>query len=218
MTVLLLFPWAVRNHVVFHKIIPFTSNFPYELWVGNNPRASGDIWDANLNAVTSVPDPILAKTVGMSEPERYQYLGRLGLEYIRSNPGRAAWLRVLSGLQFWFGPMHVAFFSTLTERWFFTGLFFANLPVVLASFLGLLISLRAKWGPNLCFCLLFLGVSLPYVLTHGGGERYRAGLTPVFALYMSNLAIYTVYRWRMRGDTRYEVSHVDKWLLSADQS
>jgi 4-amino-4-deoxy-L-arabinose transferase-like glycosyltransferase len=29
-------PWMVRNYVVFHRLIPFRSNFAYELYIGNN--------------------------------------------------------------------------------------------------------------------------------------------------------------------------------------
>jgi 4-amino-4-deoxy-L-arabinose transferase-like glycosyltransferase len=196
---LLLLPWVFRNYVAFHQFIPFSSNFPYEIWVGNHPGASGDIWDADLNATTSVPDSILAETLAMSEPERYQYLGKLGLEYMLANPGRALALRVLSGLQFWFGPMHLKFFTSLKEHWFFTLLFFLNFPMVLMSWGGLLVSLKSRRDPNVLFGLLFLGVSIPYVLTHGGGERYRAGLTPVFALYVSNLLIYVFQLLRQKA-------------------
>jgi len=30
-------PWTVRNYVTFHKFVPLRSNFPLELWLGNNP-------------------------------------------------------------------------------------------------------------------------------------------------------------------------------------
>jgi hypothetical protein len=30
------FPWMARNAVQFHRLIPLRSNFPFELWLGNN--------------------------------------------------------------------------------------------------------------------------------------------------------------------------------------
>ena len=33
-------PWTLRNYAQFHRIIPIRSNFPFELWLGNN-----DIFD-----------------------------------------------------------------------------------------------------------------------------------------------------------------------------
>jgi 4-amino-4-deoxy-L-arabinose transferase-like glycosyltransferase len=31
-------PWTVRNYLAFHKFIPLRSNFPFELWLGNNEQ------------------------------------------------------------------------------------------------------------------------------------------------------------------------------------
>jgi 4-amino-4-deoxy-L-arabinose transferase-like glycosyltransferase len=31
-------PWTVRNYVAFHRFIPLRSNFPFELWLGNNEQ------------------------------------------------------------------------------------------------------------------------------------------------------------------------------------
>ena len=33
-------PWTIRNYYYFHRLIPIRSNFPFELWLGNN-----DIFD-----------------------------------------------------------------------------------------------------------------------------------------------------------------------------
>jgi hypothetical protein len=48
--ILVSMPWTVRNYVQFHRFIPVRSNFPYELWSGNN-----EIFDENsreLNRIT----------------------------------------------------------------------------------------------------------------------------------------------------------------------
>jgi 4-amino-4-deoxy-L-arabinose transferase-like glycosyltransferase len=31
-------PWTVRNYFAFHRFIPLRSNFPFELWLGNNEQ------------------------------------------------------------------------------------------------------------------------------------------------------------------------------------
>jgi 4-amino-4-deoxy-L-arabinose transferase-like glycosyltransferase len=31
-------PWTVRNYTAFHRFIPLRSNFPFELWLGNNEQ------------------------------------------------------------------------------------------------------------------------------------------------------------------------------------
>ena len=35
-------PWTVRNYVVFHHFVPLRSNFPLELYIGNNENYASD--------------------------------------------------------------------------------------------------------------------------------------------------------------------------------
>ncbi len=44
-----LLPWTIRNAVQFHRFIPARSNFPYELWSGNN-----EIFDEHSRAVNRI--------------------------------------------------------------------------------------------------------------------------------------------------------------------
>jgi hypothetical protein len=42
-------PWTVRNTIQFHRLIPLRSNFPFELWMGNN-----EIYDEHSRAVNRI--------------------------------------------------------------------------------------------------------------------------------------------------------------------
>ena len=42
-------PWTVRNAVQFHRLIPLRSNFPFELWMGNN-----EIYDEHSREVNRI--------------------------------------------------------------------------------------------------------------------------------------------------------------------
>ncbi len=42
-------PWTVRNAVHFHRLIPLRSNFPFELWMGNN-----EIYDEHSREVNRI--------------------------------------------------------------------------------------------------------------------------------------------------------------------
>jgi hypothetical protein len=35
-------PWTIRNYTVFHRFVPLRSNFPLELYIGNNENYEGD--------------------------------------------------------------------------------------------------------------------------------------------------------------------------------
>jgi len=49
MIVLVCLPWTIRNAVQFHRFIPLRSNFPYELWSGNN-----EIFDEHSREVNRI--------------------------------------------------------------------------------------------------------------------------------------------------------------------
>jgi len=49
MILLTCLPWTARNYVQFHRLIPLRSNFPYELWSGNN-----EIFDEHSRAVNRI--------------------------------------------------------------------------------------------------------------------------------------------------------------------
>jgi hypothetical protein len=42
-------PWAVRNTIQFHRLIPLRSNLPFELWMGNN-----EIYDEHSRALNRI--------------------------------------------------------------------------------------------------------------------------------------------------------------------
>ena len=42
-------PWIVRNAIQFHRLIPLRSNFPFELWMGNN-----EVYDEHSRAVNRI--------------------------------------------------------------------------------------------------------------------------------------------------------------------
>lgn len=39
MVVVIMTPWTIRNWIVYHRIIPTSAIFGYDLWVGNNPKS-----------------------------------------------------------------------------------------------------------------------------------------------------------------------------------
>lgn len=62
LTITICLPWTIRNAVQFHKLIPLRSNFPFELWMGNN-----EIYDEHSRAVNRI--------TRYEQVHRYQELG-----------------------------------------------------------------------------------------------------------------------------------------------
>jgi hypothetical protein len=76
-------PWTVRNTIQFHRLIPLRSNFPFELWMGNN-----EIYDEHSRAVNRI--------TRFEQTRRYTKLGESAFldekwqnarQFIRTHPG-----------------------------------------------------------------------------------------------------------------------------------
>jgi hypothetical protein len=49
LAIVICLPWTIRNAVQFHRLIPMRSNFPFELWMGNN-----EIYDPQSREITRI--------------------------------------------------------------------------------------------------------------------------------------------------------------------
>lgn len=73
--VVLIGPWAARNHALFGKPVLVSTNFGANLWMGNNPRSEGAYM-------------ALLETVSGNEVEQDAWYRGEALEFIRQNPLR----------------------------------------------------------------------------------------------------------------------------------
>lgn len=86
--VLVMAPWWARNAQVFGAFVPVSTNGGINLFIGNNPAATGGYkWGREIKA------PIAARHKGRhrgghGEYERGQVAAGLAIEYMRAHPGR----------------------------------------------------------------------------------------------------------------------------------
>jgi len=76
-------PWSIRNVVQFHRLIPLRSNFPFELWMGNN-----EIYDEHsrgLNRITRYEQVHLYQQLG--ETVFLESKGQKAMAFIKAHPG-----------------------------------------------------------------------------------------------------------------------------------
>ena len=96
-------PWVVRNRLVFGKWGFVTSNVGHMFYLGNNPlisgRMVGEEWEYSDDSGYPQQDPALPP---LYTPEADRYLLRLGVQYVRSHPGRFLELSAGKILRFWF--------------------------------------------------------------------------------------------------------------------
>jgi Dolichyl-phosphate-mannose-protein mannosyltransferase len=78
-TMLVIIPWTYRNYVVFHALIPVSTNGGWTLLTGNNPEANGDY----------TPDTVLAQGITHNPAEQVT-MDRLArtraVTWIKENP------------------------------------------------------------------------------------------------------------------------------------
>jgi 4-amino-4-deoxy-L-arabinose transferase-like glycosyltransferase len=176
-------PWMVRNHRVFHKLIPVRGNFGVEFHLGNTIDARG-MWQVWLHPTQNV-----------LEFDRYQRMGEVAyvqqkkqqtLAFLREHPGKFATLTVEHFIYYWAGAPHA-------EKW-------PWLQDVKSS-MFLLSSILAIWGVIMAwrrrrpaaglFALMLVTYPDVYYITFPHA-RYRHPLEPMMLV----LAVYLISETR----------------------
>jgi len=81
--VLCCMPWTARNYLAFHRFIPLRSNFPFELWLGNNEQFD------EQSQVVPAADPERAEIrsyIRMGETAFMQDKWRRSIAFIETHP------------------------------------------------------------------------------------------------------------------------------------
>lgn len=105
-TFLILAPWLIRNFVIHNQFVFISSTSGENLWRGNNMYATGTSYDENMTRIFArAPQTFQEKVFSMNEMEQQEFFKREALDFIRTNPGRAAELYVKKVYYFWwFSP------------------------------------------------------------------------------------------------------------------
>ncbi|MGL4464701.1 MAG: hypothetical protein ACRC1K_21315 [Planctomycetia bacterium] len=132
-------PWAVRNQFVFQRFTYTTSHGGYTLWLGMNEdfyakvAATGD--RAAFASWTPPVPPAIAELTTTDEWTRDAAYQRLAVDWMKNNPGAAAWSVIFHVAAFWspapagggaavrwacFGYYGVLYAAVLTTLWQWT--------------------------------------------------------------------------------------------------
>jgi len=175
-----LLPWTIRNAVQLHRFIPARSNFPYELWSGNN-----EIFDEHSRAVNRITRYEQVRLYAkLGEDAFLEDKRQKATEFIRTHPalyaqllGRrivATWLGVESPWQDFFRAESllvrlILIWNALT------------LLGVLAGLLRLLLARNPFFLPVAVYPLVF---PLTFYIAHTS-LRHRHPCDPILALLLA---------------------------------
>jgi hypothetical protein len=166
MVVVVLFPWALRNHVRTGAWVWTSTNSGITRYDGFNPAATGA---SDQSFVREMPE-----LKGMDEVQRSRYLDDLANRYIRENPGRCLGLAVVKMGRLWSPvPLSLEFSRPMYVA---IGLAY-SVPVFALALAGLL-RRRAGW-------LVLLMPAIYFTVIHAASVaslRYRVPVEPLIAV------------------------------------
>jgi Dolichyl-phosphate-mannose-protein mannosyltransferase len=171
-------PWTIRNYVVFHRFVPLRSNFPLELYIGNNENYEGPR--------PRFPPPITKER----ETLRYIHMGetpfmdeemRKAMKFILSHPRKEGILFYDRFVAFWGGAPNPVQTFLSTDSVLIRALILCATLSGIGALLGIV---SLFWRRDLyAFPLAAFPVFFPflYYVTHTS-LRYRHPIDPIVLL------------------------------------
>ena len=185
-------PWTIRNYAEFHRLIALRSNFPFELWIGNN-----EVFDDRS------PD-INARVTRYEQERRYGQLGEtafmqekwnLAAEFIRTHKLLELRLTRWRFMSFWLGSFHPLQDFERADTWL-QAVLVLSLLTAIGSAVGIVVlwSRRSPYVlPTAAFIVFFPVV---YYVTHAS-LRYRHPIDPI-VLTLTAVALSSVFGWAFK--------------------
>ncbi len=201
-SLILLIPWTVRNYSIHARIVPVTTQFGVNFWIGNNPNATGtdyykvySIEEGTFVLMTETLSKDTKKELEtMREMERSQFFFKQGLQFIQQNPNIFLTLLFKKIYYYWwFAPQEInASIDIMKYRTAYT-IFY--LPLLVLGIFGIAKSFNRYYVKNsLLIFFVILFISGTYILTHVGLMRYRVPLEVCLIMYAS-LACYCARKY-----------------------
>jgi len=183
MLMVVIAPWLIRNHLVFHKFPLLKSTTGFNLWLGNNPAGSGTFFSGGREDINNIVIKKFPAALKLSEVEQDAILYREAVDYIKANPGNYLKLVFKRFYYYWWFPPD----KLVTEN---AGSYkkFMALPYLASLILcviGIAARIRENWAECLLVVALMFIVSFVYSLFIVGHLRYRMPIEPYMLLFAS---------------------------------
>jgi 4-amino-4-deoxy-L-arabinose transferase-like glycosyltransferase len=197
-------PWTARNYVQFHRFIPLRSNFPFELYVGNNENYDEQ---NRFRPAAITQDREILRYLRMGETAFMDEEKRKALAFITSHPRIELRLIALRFADFWMGTSAPLATFRQTDSIPLRLLLLCNYLAPLGASLGAIVVIAKKSAyafPLVSFLAVF---PLVYYVTHTS-LRYRHPIDPV-VLLLGAIAVSGVWQWisRMRRSSDAVAAH-----------
>lgn len=184
-------PWTIRNYIHFHRLVPLRSNFPFELWLGNN-----DIFDEHavggIQRITRFGETRLYSQLG--ETAYMDEKRRLAWQFIRTHPALEARLVGRRITATWLGTESPWRDFLSTDSVLIRSIFLFNAFLTLATLVGIAFLFLRRNPYAIPLALVPLLFPLIYYATHTN-LRYRHPIDPILLL-LTAFAIVSIFHPR----------------------
>ena len=187
-------PWTVRNYTQFHRLVPLRSNFPLELYIGNNNNYASRqfVWPPKINK-----DIELFRYFKLGESAFMDDEHRKAMAFIYAHPKifiELTWERFIT---FWAGLPEPLLAFERTDSALVRALLICNTLAAIGGLLGLVI-LICKRNPY-AFPAAVYPIVFPwlYYITHPN-LRYRHPIDPIVLLLFA-VAVLSPFGLRRRS-------------------
>ncbi len=189
LTALVCLPWTIRNAVQFHRLIPMRSDFPFELWMGNNP-----IYDEHAHEITRITRYEQVHLYAqLGENAFLDEKGKSAKEFIRAHPVLCLRLAGRRAVALWLGTSTPWRDFLGSDSLLVRYLFAWNALTVFGAVAGLACLWRSRREFFLPLAALPLTFPLVYYLTQES-LRLRHPCDPALALLMALAATWPWWR------------------------
>jgi hypothetical protein len=197
LAILVCLPWTIRNAVRFHRLIPVRSDFPFELWMGNNPIY--DEHSRQLNRITRYEEVHRYSQLG--ETAYLEEKGQAAKEFIRTHPVLALQLAGRRAVAIWMGTQAPWHDFERTDSNLARFIFVWNALTLLGVVTGLICLFFARKWFLLPISAYPLGFPLVYYATQAS-LRLRHPCDPVLALLMALAVTWPWLRTALHANPR----------------
>jgi len=181
---LIVSPWVIRNYIVFKEFPLMKTTLGVNLWLGNNPRATGTFFLPSGEPMDAILPEAWYKGFAFSETEQDKILYDEAMVYINKNPQHYARLLLKRLYYFtWFPPDNLL----SKEGRLYKKLF--KIPygfILMSSAIGITLFLKRNSRDTFLLCAIILSVVGLYSFFIVGHARYRLPIEPyliVFSAY-----------------------------------
>jgi 4-amino-4-deoxy-L-arabinose transferase-like glycosyltransferase len=187
--VLCCMPWTVRNYLVFHRFIPLRSNFPFELWLGNNEQ-----FDEQTQIVPAA-NPERAEIhnyIHMGETAFMQDKWRRATAFITTHPRLEITLFARRSMATWTGAENPIQSFRDTDSPLVRLVLISNTLAAIGALCGILALLWSRNAYSFPLAVCPIVYPVIYYVTHTS-LRYRHPIDPVMLL-LAAIAVAAAFR------------------------